>query len=164
MQGFYLNDISHPLQSDHSFKVFEKCVSHFYLMRLRPHFSPFVICNVDGENLVLFCTEKTIYRMTSLHAFNRLSCDSLCHIWLVLMTFDTPKLWNHTSTQTASTQTEVFEKAFFVYETNSITASLDCFTLEPVCDSVNLYYNNQFKAQEQFCNNRTKISLHLWII
>ena len=59
-------------------------------MRLHPHFSPFVICNVDGENLVLFCTEKTIYRMTSLHAFNRLSCDSLCHIWLVLMTFDTP--------------------------------------------------------------------------
>ena len=70
------------------------------------------------------------------------------------MTFDTPKLWNHTSTQTASTQTEVFEKAFFVYETNSITASLDCFTLEPVCDSVNLHYNNQFKAHEQFCNNK----------
>ena len=60
----------------------------------------------------------------------------------------------HTSTQSASTQTEVFEKAFFVYETNSITASLDCFTLKPICDSVNLHYKNQFKAHEQFCNNK----------
>ena len=78
-------------------------------MRLHPHFSPFVICNVDGENLVLFCTEKTIYRMTSLHAFNRLSCDSLCHIWLVLMTFDTPTSYftNHISFLCR-------EKAFFV--------------------------------------------------
>lgn len=106
---FFLNDVSHPFQSD-QFHFFEKYVSHFYLMRLHPHFSPFFFATLTVKTTFILHRKQFIAWHHCMLLIDYL--DSLCHIWLVLMTLDTRH--HITATHISSSSFSSSAKAFFV--------------------------------------------------
>ena len=122
-------------------------------MWLCPHFSSFLHCNVDGETTFVLCRNQFIAWQDCMLLIDYLDVVYVIFGWcwwhLIPQSYETThqhKLHQH--------KLKSLKKLSLSTKQNSIIASLDCFTLEPVCDSVNLDYNNQFRAHEQFCNNK----------
>ena len=132
-------------------------------MWLCPHFSSFLHCNVDGETTFVLCRNQFIAWQDCMLLIDYLDVVYVIFGWC----------WWHLISQSYETthqhklhQDKLKSLKKLSLSTQQIVSlqHLDCFTLEPVCDSVNLHYQNQFKDHEKFCNNRTKILLVLWII